>query len=588
MSRYACGLALTLVALTGCLQPFARMQMGDDAEHDKDLDVRTVGDVTEVGNVGPQQVSGVGLVTGLAGTGHAPMGHYREMLEKQLRKQGAEHVKALLDSPDNALVRVTAFIPAGARRGDPIDLEVDLPPGSKAASLAGGYLHECTLREYQSTRNINPDYKVDRSLAGNIVAFGKGPLLVGCRAAEEPGELKRGHVWQGGVSLANRPIFFIMKKDDRSARIANAVAERINFMYQDDHHKARISEAHKQLLLLDDVTHKLNQSQLRGSGKIARACNTEIIEVCVPHTYRYNRQRYLLVARLVPLREEGSEASLRYRQRLRQLLLDPADSIRAALRLEALGKDSIPVLKEGLDSDDPLVRYASAEALTYLGSTAGVEELAKLARQNPMLTNFAVVALAGLDEGICRTRLAELLRCDDAPVRCAAFMALRLVAAHDPPELDGRPNRWLNGRLLNDAFWLHQVAPASTPLVTYAVDRRPEVVLYGDGISLTPPTRLLVGQDFTVTAADGDDRCTIMRISKESSQQRKQCALQLADVLATLAELGGGYPDAVDLLRKLEERGGMSCPVRVAAVPPEVTVQDIAETGRTAPPSDTQ
>src|SRR4051812_7405730 len=102
MSRYARGLALALFALLGCLQPQARLQMGDEAERDKDLDVRTIADVTEVGNVGPLQVSGVGLVTGLAGSGGSPMGHYRDMLERQLRQQRAEHVKALLDSPDNA------------------------------------------------------------------------------------------------------------------------------------------------------------------------------------------------------------------------------------------------------------------------------------------------------------------------------------------------------------------------------------------------------------------------------------------------------------------------------------------------------
>ena len=45
----------------------------------------------------------------------------------------------------------------------------------------------------------------------------------------------------------------------------------------------------------------------------------------------------------------------------------------AAIRLEALGKESLPTLKKGLSSQHPLVRFTSAEALAYLESTAGAE-----------------------------------------------------------------------------------------------------------------------------------------------------------------------------------------------------------------------
>jgi hypothetical protein len=584
MNRYAF-LALALLAAAGCLQPETRLQKAEESERDKDLHVCLIADVSEVANVMPLPVSGVGLVTGLAGTGGSPLGSFRDSLEKQLLKKGIEHVKGVLDSHDNALVLVTALIPAGARRGDALDLEVTLPAGSKATSLAGGYLQECTLRNYEFTKNVSPEFKGGNiPLAGNILARGKGPLLVGFRATEEPAELKRAHVWQGGVSLIPRPFYFVMKKDERSARIANAVADRINFMYQEDSQKMRVSEAQKQLLLLDDVTHRLNQKHetAAGNGKMAWAHDKGVIDVCVPFGYRFNRERYLRVARLVPLREAGNEESARYRQRLHKMLLEPAETLRAALRLEALGAESVPALKDGLKSDHAMVRFASAEALTYLGNTAGVEELTQLARQNPLLANYCVVALASLDEGICRTRLAELLRCDDTPLRCAAFLALRLVAAHDPPESDGRPNRWLHGEWLNEADWLHQVAPGATPLVTYAVDKRAEIVLYGDGIHLLTPTRLLVGPDYTVTAEPGDDRCTVSRISTKSGQQRKQCSLRLNDVLRTLADLGGSYPDAVDLLRKLEDRQALSCPVRVNTLPPEATLEKLVESSRTA------
>src|SRR6185312_5341762 len=167
-------------------------------------------------------------------------------------------------------------------------------------------------------------------------------------------------------TLVDRPLFLTLKKDDRSARVANVVAERLNLIYQDDAKKAHVSEMQKQLLLMDDVMHQLNQKHTsHGSSNIARA-RKDYIEVCVPYAYRFNRQRYLRVARLAPLSIADGEAMARYRKRLHKMLLDPADTIRASLRLEALGSDSIPVLKEGLGSTHPLIRFACAEALTYL------------------------------------------------------------------------------------------------------------------------------------------------------------------------------------------------------------------------------
>src|SRR5262249_34888348 len=157
------------------------------------------------------------------------------------------------------------------------------------------------------------------------------------------------------------------------------------------------------LYLLDDVTRQLNQKQEHalGRGDMAKAVNKELVNLRVPYAYRYNPERYLRVARLVPLRETPEQQG-KYRRRLNKMLLDPSDTIRAALRLEALGKESIAALKHGVDSEHPLVRFAAAEALAYLGSTFGVEELARLAEQHPELRMYCLMALSSLEEGICK------------------------------------------------------------------------------------------------------------------------------------------------------------------------------------------
>src|SRR5262245_9090365 len=149
-------LGVVLLGLVGCQSTQVRGQSADKDDRDKDLDVKTIGQVTDVGTPQPTQVSGVGLVTGLNGTGGVPPGGYRLMLEKQLHQQKVENVKEILASPDVALVLVTALIPAGAHKSDPLDVTVTLPPDSKATSLRGGYLQQCFLRNYDTKKNLSP------------------------------------------------------------------------------------------------------------------------------------------------------------------------------------------------------------------------------------------------------------------------------------------------------------------------------------------------------------------------------------------------------------------------------------------------
>src|SRR5437868_354922 len=139
-------LGCLLLGLLGCLHGQPRMQSDDEGERDKDLEVKTVGDVTDVSNAQPVPVSGIGLVDGLDGTGgRANLDSYRTLLESDLLKRRYEHVKELLDRQDTSVVLVSAMLPAGAHKGDPIDVEIMLPPQSRTTSLQGGYLREGLL-----------------------------------------------------------------------------------------------------------------------------------------------------------------------------------------------------------------------------------------------------------------------------------------------------------------------------------------------------------------------------------------------------------------------------------------------------------
>jgi hypothetical protein len=283
------------------------------------------------------------------------------------------------------------------------------------------------------------------------------------------------------------------------------------------------------------------------------------------------------VVRLIPLRERGETATDKadrrsYRQKLTDDLLDPARTVTAALRLEALGQTSIASLRPGLESRHPLVRFCAAEALAYLGSPSCGDELARAVEKQPALRAFALTALASLDEAVSRVKLGELLESSvDDETRYGAFRALRTLDENDVA---------IRGELLNESFWLHNVAPNTPSLIHISSTRRAEIVLFGQEAFLKPPFSFLAGE-FTLTSGTDDTRCTISRVPlRGGSPSRKQCSLKLADMLRAFAELGGLYPEAVELLQQAQECQCLSCRVRVDALPQATSVFELAKAGR--------
>jgi flagellar basal body P-ring protein FlgI len=135
----------------GCAHPQTRLQVEDEADREKEVEVKTIGDVSSIANAEPIPVSGIGLVVHLDGTGGgAPPGPYRQKLEDQLRKREIPNIKEILASATTSLVLIQGSIPAGARKGDPLDVEVTVPRESRTTSLRGGRLAECILSNYDA------------------------------------------------------------------------------------------------------------------------------------------------------------------------------------------------------------------------------------------------------------------------------------------------------------------------------------------------------------------------------------------------------------------------------------------------------
>jgi hypothetical protein len=550
MNRRFCVLGSAFIALAGCADLPTHLQEAEESKHEKpkEVQIKTIGDCFSFSNADPIPISGVGLVVGLEGTGGAaPQGTYRSFLEKKLSRDRVEHIQEILASPDASLVLVSAMLPPGAHVGDSVDVEVTLPPQSKTTSLRGGYLKACELYNYDSTKHLDPSFQgANRTLIGHVLAQAEGPLVVGMDPGDEAGNLKRGRVWDGGRSKVERSFYILMNSDQQRGAVVQQIALRINETFQGQYHGA--------------------------ATPLAVAKTTSYLVLGVPHHYRLNLPRYLRVVRLIPFEGVPPESGP-YRLWLKEALLDPAHTVTAALRLEALGGDAIPTLKLGLDSNHPVVRFASAEALAYLDCPACGEELAKVVQQQPLLRAYALTALASMDEAVSHVKLHELLASPVAESRYGAFRALRALDEREPA---------VAGELLNDSFWLHRAAPNSPPLVHLSTSRRAELVLFGERPSLRPPFYFLAGE-FTVTASPNDERCTISRQSAEHGSSRRQCDLALETVLHCLADMGAAYGDVVGLLRQAGDYECLSCPLAVDALPQAISVVDLAQKGADDP-----
>ncbi len=222
MTAISRNLILTLIALIAI--PAAAVPAHGQPE------VR-IGDITQLAGEHPNQLVGLGLVTGLAGTGGSSentkrlallllqrLGLRSDPLQRQLLRQVQEKT-------DNvSIVTVTAMLPPHAKRGQKIDVMVSTH--DDAESLAGGVLISTPLT----------------GVDGEVYALASGPISInggefaGNAAAVTKNHPTTGRIPGGGIVEAEVPstIFeydvFHLLLQTPSFETARRVAESINLI----------------------------------------------------------------------------------------------------------------------------------------------------------------------------------------------------------------------------------------------------------------------------------------------------------------------------------------------------------------------
>ena len=515
--------------------PVSRL-MGRQAEK---TDYRMVGEDTSVDGMLPIKVEAIGLVWGLQGTGSDPAPtRYRAAMLEFMRKREVANPERLLASDTTAIVLLRGYIPPGTRKGDMIDVEVWVPPNDTTTSLKGGRILETSMHEQVIARGRF-------TLEGDPLVKVKGLVL--CMqnpdAQKDSASLRKGKILGQGRVMIDRDFRLVLHKEARSGLKAKRIARQINQRFYSRHAGRRIG--------------------------LANAKNDKVIELKLAEPYRYDIQRYLLVVRRIPLSDSPTFRQVALTQ-LRDDLQDPGKALEAALRLEALGKDSTPVLQAGLDHNSQLVRFACAQSLAYLGNSSGVPQLAQLARSTPEYRAYALTALVALDHPVSRIELAKLLDEESVHVRYGAFRSLWAMNKTDPI---------VGGEPIGEEFSLHLIPSSSEPVVHVSRNFRREIVLFGNRQQLIPPMSLWAGNSLFLSAEAGSDHVvfSLTKRGPEGTIRRYgRSSLVLADILREAARLEATYPDVVDLLRNADQNHNLMGRLEINALPPAVPLGTLA------------
>ncbi|MEO7404939.1 MAG: HEAT repeat domain-containing protein, partial [Burkholderiales bacterium] len=280
-------------------------------------------------------------------------------------------------------------------------------------------------------------------------------------------------------------------------------------------------------------------------------------DVVIHPRYHDNVGRYMQVLRSVAIDESATALQARL-MFLEQQLSDPLTAANAAMRLEAVGDDQAKqILRQGLTSNDPEVRFYAAEALAYLDETSAVPVLAEVARNEASFRVNALAALSAMDDASAYDTLRSLLEVKSAETRYGAFRALCAMNEHDP---------FLHDEKLSDQFHYHILDVPGPDMVHVTQSHLPEIVLFGRDQKFQLPLMLDAGKSIMVNGMKGD-KITISKFVSHSEPEQRVVSTSVDEVIRAIVALGGSYPDVVQALQQAKTDGALVSRFEIDALP---------------------
>ncbi|MEM1355222.1 MAG: flagellar basal body P-ring protein FlgI [Planctomycetota bacterium] len=422
----------------------------------------------------PRLVSGYGMVVALNGTGSNEVPSFlRDWLVTEMGRNnigsaefGTESFtpqRVMADS-GSAVVAVEGLIPPGAAEGTRFDLLVTMIDQT-STSLAGGRLFWPTTL---SATGLDKRLLFTRSQATATGPMYVNPVRPGNDLNNE--FLRQAVVIKGGIVTQAYPVEFILNNPSwsRSREIENRINERFPAGPED-----RIKTA----VAKSDVQIQINIPE-RFSG------DPEMLLRLIAHMY------------LDPSRDFVPRQARRLAQALAQDPADRADRVSTAWK--AMGRNTVPVLREYYSADLLAVRFAALEAGAWLQDNQSIEPLTALTLRGETEDRVrAARALVAFRQSVeARSAVRQMLNDPDMAIRLGAYEALAMGA-------DQIIERTVVGQGANFKYVIDRV-PSQYPMVFATEQGYPAVVIFGDDLGFRPSTFRQVGDTLTIRSASID------------------------------------------------------------------------------------
>lgn len=492
---------------------------------------KRIGLATRAVGLNPMAVTGAGAVNSLPGTGGAPdPSPLRDELIDEMKRHEVAAPEAFLEKPDTGLVQVTAVIPAGARRGDVLDVKVVAPESANINNLAGGWLLESRLRQ-QMLVNAGP-FGGREMKRGKIALLASGGMMT--RATYENSKSKgtqtEAVILGGGKVQEDREFGLSLRSDFKHAALASMIESAIN----------------ERFFFFDGTTR-------RG---IAKATRDDSIQLEAPPRYRNNLPRLFDVIAQIPSNPARRQSQARI-QELATQLSDPVTAADAALALEAIGESSTAVLIQALESANPEIRFRAAMTLAYLDQTEAIETLGELIRSEVAFRGPALLALQDMDHPGAVVALEALLG-DDSLETCYGALVTLLRR--------GETNRLPEVIKMRD-FEIYVVPQSRVrPTIAASLQDRKMLVCFGDCGKLDLETFLRNNRGYLIRQTM-DNTLSIKRFQADDDDFSATSERDIVSFLKGLDRVGASYGDALGVLQLADDRNALSASVAVDPMP---------------------
>ncbi|MFP4105957.1 MAG: flagellar basal body P-ring protein FlgI [Phycisphaerae bacterium] len=459
----------------GCSALNKSEQVETETAVDLPVHVRgTVGEHAGISGGSALPVEAYGLVIGLGrnGAAEAPPQLQEFFTQYLLRRgmgstrHGTEEVTParILRDPDTAVVRVATTIPPGAQVGDELDVQVDSLPQSQLLSLDGGILMPIEM-------HIAVPNAIYNRVHAKTWAKAKGPLFLNPFRgdADDPSEqakLRRGRVIGGAKVTRERGISLFLRRPDYA--LCRTIANRIN-----DRFPVR--------------------------DKIAVAQTEESIKIVIPSHLRPETEHLLELIMHLPVNARSGALEYKAREIVAAMDSPTAEHERLALVLEAIGRQILPIVRQGYTARTPKAAYWAAVAGLRLGDTkTGGDIVLREAEDSTSPVQIRAVEELGHHPDVPRSYsvLQRLVNSRNELVRIAAYEAL----------LERGDTGIVQRYNVDGQFQLDLVESTGRYIIYATQSETPRIVVFGEGLEVAKPIFFSSYEELVTVNARSRDR----------------------------------------------------------------------------------